>query len=366
MNFRHALLYTFTSKYLLLLIQFGSTLILSRLLTPADIGIYTIAYSIVSIGHVFRDFGVGNYIHQEKDLTTDRIRAAMTITLFFAWCMCLALYFGADYAAQFYNEEGIKKVFQVLALNFFLIPFGSVTTSYIRRNMRFKFVMKLEVLCSLISTATVISLAYLGFSYMSMAWSSVAGIVFEITILTAYRPKELPFLPGIKQLKHVLGFSTLSVAESLLSQLGSFLPDLIIGKVLGMHSVGILSRAKGTIGLFDRAVTSAIEPVLLPYFSKENRAGENIKESFLHITMCVTGLVWPALVYMLIMAEPLILTLYGEQWIESAFLLQILCIRQLIIRLVAFIHPVLMSKGKIKILLQLQIFFVPLEIIVIL
>ena len=92
MEFRKALLYTFTSKYLLLLIQFGSTLILSRLLTPADIGIYTIAYSLVAIGHVFRDFGVGNYIQQEKNLTDDRLRAAMTIALFFAWIMSFFLY----------------------------------------------------------------------------------------------------------------------------------------------------------------------------------------------------------------------------------------------------------------------------------
>lgn len=366
MEFRKALLYTFTSKYLLLLIQFGSTLILSRLLTPADIGIYTIAYSLVAIGHIFRDFGVGNYIQQEKNLTNDRLRACMTIALVFAWLMSLLLYFISGFAAEFYNEEGVKKVFQVLALNFVLIPFGSVTTSYIRRQMRFKFVMNLEVTCTLISTATVIILAYLGFSYMSMAWSSLAGIIVEIAILIYFRPQELPNFPGLKEIKHVLAFSTASVSEALLSQLGAYLPDLIIGRFLGMNAVGLLSRAKGTINLFDRAVTSAINPVLLPYFSKEEREGKNIKEAFLYVTTCVTVLAWPALAYMAIMAEPLIYILYGEQWLGAAVLLQIICLRQLIGRLMAFIHPVLMSKGKVKVLLKLQLVFVPLEIIIIL
>lgn len=364
MEFRKALLYTFTSKYILLLIQFGATLILSRLLTPEDIGIYTIAYSLVVIGHVFRDFGVGNYIHQEKELTTDRIRAAMSVAFTFAWLMSFIIYVSADMAAEFYNEEGIKKVFQVLALNFFLIPFGSVTTSYIRRQMRFKFVMRLEVVSTLVSTATVISLAYLGFSYMSMAWSSVAGIVIEIATLLYFRPKELPKLPGVKQIKHVLAFSTASVSESLLAQVGAHLPDLIIGRILGMSSVGLLSRAKGTVNLFDRAVTSAINPVLIPYFSKENRKGQDIKMSFLHLTTCVTVLAWPALIYMIVMAEPLIYILYGEQWSAAAILLQIICLRQIFARLMAFVHPALMSKGKVKILLKLQVFFMPLEIVI--
>jgi len=362
MNFRKALVYTFTSKYLLLIIQFGSTLILSRLLTPADIGIYTIAYSLVAIGHVFRDFGVGNYIQQEKDLTTDRIRAAMTITLLFAWLMALALYFGANYAASFYNEDGIKKVFQVLALNFLLIPFGSVTTSYIRRQMRFKFVMKLEVVCSLVSTATVITLAYAGFSYMSMAWSSVAGIIVEISILVYFRPTELPRLPGLKDVKHVLKFSYVAVSETLISQLGGYLPDLIVGKVLGMQVLGLLSRAKGTEALFDRVITSAIQPVLLPFFSKQNRAGENIKKPYLHVLMCVTGLAWPALIYMILMAEPLIYVLYGSQWTGAAILLKIICIRQMLGRLMHFINPILVSKGHVKALLKMQMFFVPLEL----
>lgn len=366
MQFRHALIYTFSSKYLLLLIQFGSTLILSRLLTPSDIGIYTIAYSLVAIGHVFRDFGVGNYIQQEKNLTKERLKSAMAITLFFAWLMSFVLYMGADYAANFYQEEGVKKVFQVLAINFFLIPFGSVTTSYIRREMRFKFITKLEVLCTLISTATVITLAFKGFSYMSMAWASVSALVVEIAILTYFRPKELPKFPGLKEVKHVFSFSLSSVSESLLSQLGAYLPDLIIGRYLGMSSVGLLSRAKGTINLFDRAVTSAINPVLLPYFSKEEREGQNIKQAFLYITNCVTALAWPALAYMAIMSEPLIYVLYGEQWLGAAILLKIICLRQLIGRLMAFVHPVLMSKGKVNILLKLQLVFVPLEIIIIL
>ena len=84
-SFRVALAYSYLNKYLTLVIHFVTTIILARLLTPADIGIYTVASVFVGLGHLLREFGINNYIVQEKDLTTDRIRAAFTLNLLFGW-----------------------------------------------------------------------------------------------------------------------------------------------------------------------------------------------------------------------------------------------------------------------------------------
>lgn len=366
MSIRKSIAFSFASKYMVIVLQFCSTMVLSRILTPADIGIYSVAYALVSLGHVFRDFGVGNYITQEKDLTTEKIRAAMALTLFFAWSVSMALYWGADLASDFYHEAGVKNVFQVLALNFLIIPFGCVTRSYIGRQMHFKFLMILSVTTTVVSTIVVIVLAYLNFSYMSMAWSSVAGVLYEIVVLQIFRPKELPYFPGIRKIKSVFSFGLMSFSESLLAQISSYFPDLLIGKLLNMHSVGILSRAYGTTAIFDRVISEGIGPVMLPYFSKEIREGAEIKPAYMHATYCLVGIAWPAYAFIAIMAEPIINVLYGSQWTESVVLLQVVCFSAAIGKLTGFAHPALMSQGRVKELLRLQLVLVPMHLIIML
>jgi len=364
MSIRKSIAFSFVSKYLLILIQLVSAMVLSRLLTPVDFGIYSVAYALVNIGHVFRDFGVCNYINQEKELTNDKIKSAMSLTLFFAWTMSAVLYFGAEYAAAFYHEAGVKNVFQVLALNFLLIPFSSVLRSYARRELRFKFLMILEVAGSVVTTSTVIALAYMNYSYMSMAWSSVVGVIFDTFLLNVFRPKGFPVLPGFKEIKNILNFGVISFFETLLSQSALYFPDLLIGKFLNMHAVGILSRAEGTAGIFERLVNQGIAPVMLPYFAKENREGFDIKPTYLYATKCLVVLAWPAFAFIAIMAEPITNVLYGSQWGDSVLLLQIICFSGATSRLIGFAHPALLSHGHVKELLRVQVILMPTHLFV--
>ena len=153
-SFRVSLAYSYLSKYLTLVIYFVTTIILARLLTPADIGIYTVASVFVGLGHLLREFGINNYIVQEKDLTTDRIRAAFTLNLLFGWSIALILYFTRTPIGSFYESEAVREVIGLLCINFLLVPIGAITFAYIRREMRFHHTLIIQVASALASSAT--------------------------------------------------------------------------------------------------------------------------------------------------------------------------------------------------------------------
>ena len=134
---RKSLLTSFAEKYTVAAIEVPTSLVIARLLTPEEIGVFSVAAVLVSLAHMLRDFGVGQYIIQEKELTPDRFRTAFGFTLLFAWAIAGLLILISLPVAMYYHEPGIRDVIIVLALNFFLLPFSSVVLASLRREMNF-------------------------------------------------------------------------------------------------------------------------------------------------------------------------------------------------------------------------------------
>ena len=76
------------------------TMIISRLLTPAETGVFAVAAVFAAFASTFRDFGVAEYLIQEKELDDTKIRAALTVNIVISWLMAIILFFGAPFANE--------------------------------------------------------------------------------------------------------------------------------------------------------------------------------------------------------------------------------------------------------------------------
>ena len=76
---RKSLAFSFLDRYATLVIGIVSSMVIARLLTPEEIGIYSVAMVLLGFVATVRDLGVGQYLVQEKDLTIDRIRAVWAV-----------------------------------------------------------------------------------------------------------------------------------------------------------------------------------------------------------------------------------------------------------------------------------------------
>ena len=97
-SFRRSLALNFASSSGATAIQFLFSLAIARILSPAEIGFYSIAVVLVSIAHVFRDFGVSTYLQREDDLTEDKVRSAIGVAFAVAWAIALVLLVGSGCA----------------------------------------------------------------------------------------------------------------------------------------------------------------------------------------------------------------------------------------------------------------------------
>ncbi|MBY0577515.1 MAG: lipopolysaccharide biosynthesis protein [Burkholderiales bacterium] len=362
---RRSIFLSFGQNYISFVLQFLASIIIARLLTPAEIGIYSVAVVLIGFAHRLRDFGAASYVIQEKDLTPDKIRSAFAMTLITAWIMAAVIGLGSGYAAEFYREPGIRSVMLVLCLNFILIPFGTVPMAYMQRQMDFQHIALINVISNVLSTVASVGLAYMGFSYLALAWGSVAGIVCNMALAQVWRPKELPFLPGFREIRKVFSFGSLSSLVMILSEMNDGVSNLILGRLSGMSVVGYFGRASGLVSMFDRFVMSALWSVALPHFAEQSRNKGAVKDSFLRSMTYATVLAWPFFSCLGLLAHPIILILYGSNWEPSVTVLQLLCVSMMLSSPFLLAGSMMTAIGQMKQNLYLLAIHVPIRILLI-
>ncbi|MBL8471206.1 MAG: lipopolysaccharide biosynthesis protein [Rhodocyclaceae bacterium] len=363
---RKSILYSLSQNYLMLVLQLATSMVLARILRPAEVGVFSVAASMSALATVVRDFGVAEYLIQETDLTPDKLRAALTVNIMVSWLMAIMMFGGSFFAADFYRDAGIGSVMRVLAFNFVLIPFGAVTMAYFRRQMNFAPGFRIAVVAGIASSITSITLGLSGFSYMSMAYSSLLGVAITVAMSIFMRPPEMPRWPGIKGVKDVLVFGGFASGIYIFGQLGRSAPDLIIGRFAGMASVGFLSRANGLLEIFSRTVMSAVNSVALPYFAATRREGGDVGAGLLRTVLMTTSIGWPFYAVCGILALPAIRVLFGPQWDAAAPLLRILCFALAIDLVMLTATEVLLALSRVKLSSLLQACLQVLKVLVML
>jgi O-antigen/teichoic acid export membrane protein len=322
---RRSLAYSIADSYLSVAMQLAGTMIIARLLTPAETGVFAVAAVFAAIASTFRDFGVAEYLIQEQELTEGKIRSALTMNIAISWAMGLLLFVGSSSVADFYRNPGVADVMRVQAFNFLLIPFGAVTMAYFRRELNFRPIFVGSILANITTFAVATTCALSGLGYMSLAWSSLAGVVVTVSASLWFRPANLPRWPGFGEIRSVIQFGKHAMGIYVFGQAGKSAPEMIIGRVLDMPSVAFFSRANGLIELFHKTVLRAVMPVCMPYFAKNNREQGSIAAGYLHAISFLTAVAWPFFVFLGIVAYGVIRLVYGTQWTSSVPLAQILC-----------------------------------------
>ncbi|MFM9437807.1 O-antigen/teichoic acid export membrane protein [Janthinobacterium sp. CG_23.3] len=359
---RISLLFSFGERYTVLLLGIVASMILSRLLTPAEIGVYSVGAVLVGLAQVVRDFGVGQYLIQEKELSTEKIRAALAASVGVAWLLAALVLAGAPALARFYHEPRLAGVLQLLSINFLLIPFSALTLPFLRRQMRFAALYAINAANGAVNLLVAVGLALLGWSYLSLAWAAVAGTVAALLVSLWVRPPELPWLPGLKGVGAVLSFGALTTGGGLVDEAGVAAPELVVGKLLGVEAVAIFSKAQGLLGVFNQAITSAISPVVFPLFAARARDGGDVRAVYLATVSYVTALAWPFFLFVGLMALPLVNALYGPQWNAAVPLIRIMCCASALYSMFSMARYLFVATGHVKAQAQIDAIAVPLRL----
>lgn len=346
---------SFLTQYLELVIQFAGVLVLARLLSPEEIGTYSVAAFLMALLHVFRDFGVARYIVQEVELTADKIRAAFGVAILLAWLVSIILFAASSHVANLYDEPSIRNVLVVMSASFFISPLGSWLIALQRREMMFMRIFAVRISSATAHVVTAISLGYLDFGALSLAWANFAGILAFGIVAFILRPAGTPISPTFRNVREILSFGSISSLGSLGTTVSNNVPDVVLGKIIDLAAAGYYSRANGLTQLFKTLVSGAVMPLILPYFAQIRRENGDPSAPYRLAVEYLTAFAWPFFGAMALLAFPIVRTLYGDQWDVSVPLMQVLCGAGAVAALSAFAGDVVIANGYVKELTKAQL-----------
>ncbi|MGB0721415.1 MAG: oligosaccharide flippase family protein [Gammaproteobacteria bacterium] len=353
---RNALFHSFTGRSLVALTEIVSVLVLARLLTPEEIGVFAVATAFAALLHVFREFGVGTWIIQTERLDSARLGGAYGLAMATGVLMAIILLATASPISIWMGDARTGQLIVVAAATFLTVPFGSVGLALLNRAMAFDAILRIHVGAALAQATTAIGLALTGFGPFSLAVGGLVSSLTTIVLARRFAPRDIPFQPGTRHWREIAEFGGLATLRTLLITLGTRSPEVIVGKMIDLSAAGLYSRAAGMASLFNRVVMRAVNAVAHPAFAGQHRAEGDSHSAYLHSTVLVNALSWPFFAFVGFMAEPLVLVLFGDQWKGSVPLVSALCLGAAL-RSVAVLHsPFLTAIGHIGATVRLQVF----------
>lgn len=306
-------------------VNFALAIILARLLSPDDVGVFSMSAVLIAIAHTFRDFGVTSYLKREKELTDQTIRTARGLLYLTSWSMALAMFFSATFWASFFNEPRVEEVVHVLAIGFLFIPFGAIPQAVMTRELNVVQNSKVDVVSTSVYFITSVSLAIMGFQHMTMAWANLVNILISGLAYNFFLGKLLPWMPSLKGWRSMVSFGAANVLTALCKVVNTSIPDLLLGRLSVAADVGLFSRATATVNMVGRVIEPSINYFTLPYMARVHHATGNVGGDFLRASSIINSVLLPVMVWVALMAQDIVWVLFGEQWLAAVPAIPWLC-----------------------------------------
>ena len=330
MPVRTAAVWAIASQYIAFAIQFVTSVVLARFyIDPAELGLFSIAFAAVTLIAFLQDFGVTRYITGERDLTDEKLRTAFTLSIAVAWAIAAVTILAAWPVSWFYQNARLLPLALVIACSYLLVPLAIVPQALCQRRMDFKSNTMIEVGAATTNAAVALLLAMRGHGAMALAWGAFAQQGARLAI-SQWRAGGL--LPWPWRLSGAGPIVALGGTNSVLSICGSITaraPELLVGRILNEVAVGLFARASGLALQLRLLVSGAVTGVFYPAFRKVRDEGQPLGPPYLRVVAAYTGITWPAMAGIAVLAGPLVDLLYGPRWAETAPLLTWVALSQL-------------------------------------
>jgi O-antigen/teichoic acid export membrane protein len=358
---RRAVAFSFLDSYLGIALNLVSFTLLARLLTPKQVGLYSVALAIIGVTQVIRDFGLVSFIIQKKDLTDEHIGTAWGMSLILGGSLFVLMQAAAPLIGAFYADPEITTIVRIVTLGFLLLPFNSVCMAMMRRDMQFPLLMRINLSGAFMSAVVTLTLAWLGWGALSQAIGAVAvHVVAAIGVWLTGTSARLQ-RPNLRHWREILHFGGPITFANVITSITVDINDLVVGKLLGFKSVALVSRAQGLMNLFHRDFMNAVRSVAYPAYSQANRTTGALEEKYIASLAAVTAVAWPFYGFAALFSLEVLRLMFGPQWDASAPLVPLFCAAGACSVLVSLIPPLMLAAGQSKLVATAELIFQPVK-----
>lgn len=318
--------YTALAKYSGVLISLVVTGVLSRLLSPDDFGVAAVATVIIAFFSIFTDVGISPAIIQHKGLTEKDLSGIFAFTLWTGASISLLFFVASWSIASYYHSPMLRPLCQLLALNLFFASANIVPNALFYKNKEFRFIAMRSFIIQIGGGTAAVVAALSGAGLYALIINPIFSSILIFLISYQRYPQRLRMTMGIAPIRLIFSYSSYQFLFNVINYFSRNLDKLLIGKYMGMSLLGYYDKSYRLMMLPLQNITQVITPVMHPIFSDYQNEPERLATSYERIVRFLAFIGFPLSVFLLFTAKELTLIIFGEQWMASVPVFQILAL----------------------------------------
>ncbi len=312
------------SKFLLQGFTWASTLLVIRLLEPADYGIVAAAFFIVGFAQLIADGGLTRALVQRPVLEQNECAVAFTISTAISITFYAAIWFAAEPIARYSGTPQLAPMMRVMGLTLLIPIFHVVPDAILERKLQYTTIAFANTASTFGQAAITLGLAWQGWG----AWALCVGIVASKVIYAIWvniaQPWKKEFAWPDATGRKLLGFGMTIAATNLLWTINHSADTAVILAMLGTAPLGLYSVAMQLATIPLEKVNVTVNAVSFSTFSRLQDEPERLRRWFIKLLTLRAVLAFPMLIGLALVAEDILPTLLGEKWRPLVPLFQIL------------------------------------------
>lgn len=338
------------------IITFVRLAILGRILTPAQFGFFGIATLVLSLLEILTETGINVFLVQEKKHIKEYLNSAWVVSIIRGIILGIIIFTVAPIISNFFNAPDANYIVVLIALVPFIRGFINPAIIIYQKDLLFDKEFKLRFILFLIDVCISIIVGVFTRSAVSFVWGLIASAIMEVLLsylLITHWPK---FEVKFKQVKYVIKRGWWVALTGIFLYFADNGDNITVGKILGSGSLGIYQIAYKFSTLPISEITSVINQVVFPIYSKFS--GEKIRlwKAFLKVTILSSlgAILLGGIIF--IFSEPIILFFMGDQWRQAVPVIKVLAIYGILRTIFGNFSPLLLAVGKQNVVAKITLF----------
>jgi len=333
-------------RILLRLSMILRTIILARLLSPDDFGLMAVAVLSILLLERFTQSGFEAALVQHKDDVEPYLNTAWTLQIIRGLLMAAILVIAAPWISLFFNAPEATSIIRVISIAVVLKAFVNIAVVTFIKELQFNKYFILQVGSRGIEIVTAIVAAFI----LRSVWALVIGVISGAlaNLIISYMIHD--YRPRIRwvwdQVKMLFNFGKWILLNQVLNYTAGNLDDIMVGRILGIESLGLYRMAFNFSQAVATEITSVTSQVAFPTYSKLQGAANKLRDAYMGTVHLVAFLGFPIAIGTVLVAPDLTYGLLGDQWAPIIVPMQLLSISGLVRGVAASAGPLFQSQGR--------------------
>ncbi len=322
-------------------------IILARLLSQSDYGMMAMIGIFSLVATTLQNSGFNTALANMDHPEHRDYNSVFWFNITAGLLLYALLFFCAPLIARFYGNRDLIPLCRYAFLSIVFASWGTAQNAWLFKNMRAKQQAKAAMASVLVSSSVGSIMAFCHMSYWSLATQGLV-YVFVYSLFAWHYSQWRPTVTGITfaPVRRMFRFSCKILATSITTIINNNVLNILLGRYFGERQAGVYNQAYQwdfkCFSLVQNMVNQVAQPVLVDLRSDSGRQLQAMRK-MMRFTAFIS---FPLLLGFGLVAKEFILLTITAKWLESARLLQMLCVSGAVIPLSTLLSNMVISKGR--------------------